>query len=53
MKVGGGYKSVEEALKNLGLPPNPTEYNSSFLPWETDEKKKLPVVASDSHRIAY
>jgi hypothetical protein len=53
MKVGGWYKSVEEALKNLALPPNPAEYNSSFLPWETDGKKKLPVAARDSHRIAY
>jgi len=52
MKVGVWYTSVEEALKSLGLPPNPTEYNPGFLLWETDGKKTLPVVASDSHPIA-
>ena len=38
MKVGVWYDSVEETLKNLGLPPNPTEYNPGFLLWETDGK---------------
>ena len=45
--------SVEETLKNLGLPPNPTEHNPGFLLWETDGKKTLPEVASDSHPTAY
>ena len=53
MKVGVWYTSVEETLKNLGLPPNPTEHNPGFLLWETDGKKTLPEVASDSHPTAY
>jgi hypothetical protein len=52
MKVGVWCTSVEEALMNLGLPPNPTEYNPGFLLWETDGKKTLPVAASDTHPIA-
>jgi uncharacterized protein (DUF849 family) len=53
MKVGVWYNSVDETLKNLGLPPNPTEYNPGFLLWETDGKLKTGVVGSDSHPIAY
>ena len=53
MKIGVWYNSVEETLKNLGLPPNPTEYNPGFLLWETDGKLKTGVVGSDSHPIAY
>lgn len=53
MKVGVWYDSVEETLKNLGLPPNPTEYNPGFLVWETDGKLKTGVVGSDSHPVAY
>lgn len=52
-KVGVWYNSVEETLKNLGLPPNPTEYDPGFLVWETDGKLKAGVVGSDSHPIAY
>ena len=40
MKVGVWYNSVEETLQNLGLPPNPTQYNPGFLVWETDGKMK-------------
>ena len=53
MKVGVWYDSVEETLKHLGLPPNPTEYDPGFLIWETDGKLKTGVVGSDSHPIAY
>jgi len=44
--------AVEETLRNLGLPPNPTEYDPGFLVWETDGKLKTGVVGSDSHPIA-
>jgi uncharacterized protein (DUF849 family) len=52
MKIGVWYDSVEETLRNLGLPPNPTEYNPGFLLWETDGKLTRGVVGSDSHPIA-
>jgi hypothetical protein len=53
MKVGVWYNSVEETLRHLGLPPSPTDGQPGFLVWETDGKKTLPVVGSDSHPIAY
>jgi uncharacterized protein (DUF849 family) len=53
MKVGVWYNSVEETLRHLGLPPNPTEYDPGFLVWETDGKLKTGVVGSDSHPVAY
>jgi len=53
MKVGVWYNSVEETLRHLGLPPNPTEYDPGFQVWETDGKLKTGVVGSDSHPIAY
>jgi uncharacterized protein (DUF849 family) len=53
MKIGTWYKSVEETLQNLGLPPNPTDYKPGFQVWETDGKKTKGVVGSDSHPIAY
>jgi uncharacterized protein (DUF849 family) len=52
MKVGVWYNSVEETLKNLGLPPNPTEFNPGFLLWETDGKKTVALQGGDSHPIA-
>jgi uncharacterized protein (DUF849 family) len=52
MKIGVWYDSVEETLRNLGLPPNPTEYNPGFLLWPTDGKLTRGVVGSDSHPIA-
>lgn len=52
-KVGTWYDSVDETLQNLGLPPNPTQFNPGFLVWETDGKKRAPAVASDSHPIEY
>jgi uncharacterized protein (DUF849 family) len=53
MKVGVWYNSVEETLKHLGLPPNPTEYDPGFQVWETDGKLRTGVVGSDSHPVAY
>jgi uncharacterized protein (DUF849 family) len=53
MKVGVWYNSVEETLRHLGLPPNPTEYEPGFQVWETDGKLRTGVVGSDSHPIAY
>ena len=52
MKIGVWYDSVDETLRNLGLPPNPTEYNPGFLLWETDGKLTRGVVGSNSHPIA-
>jgi hypothetical protein len=44
---------VEETLQHLGLPPNREGDYTGFLMWETDGKITLPVVATDSHPIAY
>ena len=52
MKVGTWYNSVEETLRNNGMPPNPTEFNPGFLTWPTDGKKAQPVIGGDSHPIA-
>ena len=52
MKVGTWYNSVDETLQNLGMPPNPTEFNPGFLTWPTDGKIKPPVIGGDSHPIA-
>jgi uncharacterized protein (DUF849 family) len=53
MKVGVWYNSVDETLKHLGLPPNPTTYKPGFQVWETDGKLTRGVIGSDSHPIAY
>jgi uncharacterized protein (DUF849 family) len=53
MKVGVWYDSVDETLRHLGLPPNPTDYNPGFQVWETDGKLRTGVVGSDSHPVAY
>jgi hypothetical protein len=52
MKVGVWYNTVEETLQNLGMPPNPTEFNPGFLTWPTDGKIKPAVLGGDSHPIA-
>jgi uncharacterized protein (DUF849 family) len=52
MKVGVWYNSVEETLTNLGMAPNPVDYNVGLQPWETDGKLQGSVIASDSHPIA-
>jgi uncharacterized protein (DUF849 family) len=53
MKVGVWYNSVEETLRELGLPPNRHDGEKGFLVWKTDGRKTQPAVASDSHAIAY
>ncbi len=53
MKVGVWYDTVEETLRNLGLPPNRKGEDLGFLVWETDGKKTITLNASDSHPIAY
>jgi hypothetical protein len=50
--IGVWYKSVEETLANLGMPPNPVDYNVGLQHWETDGKRWESVHASDSHPIA-
>ena len=48
MKIGVWYDSVEETLKNLGLPPNRGDDDRGFV-WETDGKKSVAQAMSDSH----
>ncbi len=45
MKIGVWYNSVDETLKNLGMPPNRGDDERGFMVWETDGKKS--VAASD------
>ena len=52
MKVGTWYKSIDETLKALGMPPNPIDYNKGIKQWETDGKRFAATMASDSHPIA-
>lgn len=53
MKVGVWYDSVEETLRNLGLPPNRRDGQSGFLVWDTEGKKTVAKTAGDSHPMAY
>ena len=39
MKIGVWYNSVDETLKNLGMPPNRGDDDRGFMVWETDGKK--------------
>jgi uncharacterized protein (DUF849 family) len=51
-KIGTWYKSVEETLFNLGLPPNRKGGQQGFVVYETDGKLHGHLGASDSHPIA-
>ncbi len=51
MKIGVWYDSVEETLKNLGMPPNTQGDGRGFMVWETDGKKSSQHAMSDSHPI--
>ena len=51
MKIGVWYDSVEETLKNLGMPPNTEGDGRGFMVWETDGKKSSQHAMSDSHPI--
>ncbi|HEY5968393.1 MAG TPA: 3-keto-5-aminohexanoate cleavage protein [Chitinophagaceae bacterium] len=53
MKIGVWYDSVDETLKNLGLPPNHGSDDKGFMVWETDGKKSVTHSMSDSHPMAY
>ena len=53
MKVGVWYDSVEETLRNLGLPPNRNDGQPGFLLWDTDGKKSIAKTGGDSHPMAY
>jgi uncharacterized protein (DUF849 family) len=53
MKIGVWYNSVDETLKNLGLPPNCGDDDRGFMVWETDGKKSVAHAMSDSHPMAY
>jgi hypothetical protein len=53
MKIGAWYDSVEETLKNLGMPPNREGGERGFMVWETDGKKSVEHSMSDSHPMAY
>jgi uncharacterized protein (DUF849 family) len=46
LKIGTWYKTVEETLFNLGLPPNRTEGQRGFLVYDTDGR--LPKAAAAS-----
>ena len=41
MKIGVWYNSVDETLKNLGMPPNRGDDDRGFMVWETDGKKSV------------
>jgi hypothetical protein len=53
MKIGVTYNSVEETLKNLGMPLNRGADDRGFMVWETDGKKSVQHAISDSHPMAY
>jgi uncharacterized protein (DUF849 family) len=53
MKVGVWYDSIEDTLRNLGLPPNRADGQKGFLVWDTEGKKTVAKTAGDSHPMAY
>jgi len=52
LKIGTWYNSPDEALANLGLPPNRRGGQLGFIVKETDGRLHPPVSGSDSHPIA-
>src|SRR5262245_26348064 len=52
LKIGTWYNSPDEALANLGLPPNRKGGQLGFIVKETDGRLHPPVSGSDSHPIA-
>src|SRR5215467_9609276 len=52
LKIGTWYHSPDEALANLGLPPNRKGGQLGFIVKETDGRLHPPVSGSDSHPIA-
>lgn len=53
MKIGVWYDSVEETLRELGLPPNRRDGEKGFLVYETDGRKTIAKTGGDSHPMAY
>lgn len=49
MKIGVWYDTVEETLRNLGLPPNRAEGQKGFLTYDTDGRLPLAVAAGHSN----
>jgi uncharacterized protein (DUF849 family) len=52
MKIGIWYKTPNETLFNLGLPPNQKDGQLGFLNYQTDGKLREHPHASDSHPLA-
>src|SRR5262245_19556436 len=52
LKIGTWYNSPDEALANLGLPPNRKGGQLGFIVKETDGRLHPPASGSDSHPIA-
>jgi hypothetical protein len=52
MKIGIWYKTPNETLFNLGLPPNRKDGQLGFLNYQTDGKLREHLHASDSHPLA-
>jgi hypothetical protein len=50
MKVGVWYDTVEETLKQLGLPPNRADGQKGFLTYETDGK--LPKAEAKTSAVS-
>jgi uncharacterized protein (DUF849 family) len=55
MKIGTWYKSADETLFNLGLPPNRKGEQRGFIGYGPDGEgaRRAGVTASDSHPMAY
>jgi uncharacterized protein (DUF849 family) len=52
LKIGVTYKTTEETLANLGLPPNREAGQQGFLVYKSDGTQREPVLASDGHYVA-
>ncbi len=52
LKIGTWYKTPEETLFNLGLPPNRKGGQQGFLVYETDGKiREKASLAGEEHRL--
>ena len=49
LKIGVTYKSTEETLANLGLPPEPTPGNTGFHVHETDGRLRPAAQGGCGH----
>ncbi len=53
LKIGVTYKSTEETLANLGLPPNRRAGHMGFMVHETDGRVPAKTLSgSDGHPLA-